>query len=285
MSRAVREVFVRLYEEGLIYRGKRLINWCPRCHTALSDLEVKYETVGFEAVSHRYPLKGAGREAAFVEVATTRPETMLGDTAVAVHPDDERYTQYKGEAVILPLVGARLPFIQDDAVDPKFGTGVVKVTPAHDLGGLRYGPTAQSAQISVIDEDAKITAAGGAYQGLDRFEARKRIVADLEAQGLLVKVESLMHNVGHCQRCETVVEPLLSTAMVCAASSPWRNPQSPRSSRDERSSFRPTGPIPTSSGCATSATGASPASCGGDTAFRHGIATTAATSLCRDSRS
>ena len=211
LSTAVREVFVRLYKEGLIYRGKRLINWCPRCLTALSDLEVKPKASDSKLYHIRYPLKtNPGREAAFVEVATTRPETMLGDTAVAVHPDDKRYTQYKCDAVVLPLVGRELPFVQDAAVDPKFGTGVVKVTPAHDLADFEMGHRHNLEQISVIGEDAKITAAGGAYQGLDRFEARKRIVADLEAQGLLVKVESLANNVGHCERCSTVVEPLLS---------------------------------------------------------------------------
>ena len=211
LSKAVREVFVRLYEEGLIYRGKRLINWCPRCLTALSDLEVKPKPSDSKLYHIRYPLKAKpGREAAFVEVATTRPETMLGDTAVAVHPDDTRYTQYKGDAVVLPLVGRELPFVQDAAVDLKFGTGVVKVTPAHDLADFEMGHRHDLEQISVIGEDARITAAGGVYQGLDRFEARKRIVEDLEAQGLLVKVEPLANNVGHCERCSTVVEPLLS---------------------------------------------------------------------------
>jgi len=211
VSAAVREVFVRLYEEGLIYRGKRLINWCPRCLTALSDLEVKPKTSDSKLYHIRYPLKAKpGREAAFVEVATTRPETMLGDTAVAVHPEDKRYAEYKGDAVVLPLVGRELPFIQDAAVDPKFGTGVVKVTPAHDLADFEMGHRHNLEQISVIGEDAKITASGGAYEGLDRFAARKKIVEDLEAQGLLVKIESLTNNVGHCERCSTVVEPLLS---------------------------------------------------------------------------
>jgi valyl-tRNA synthetase len=211
LSQAVREVFVRLYEEGLIYRGKRLINWCPRCLTALSDLEVKYQTADSKLYHIRYPLKTkAGRDAAFVEVATTRPETMLGDTAVAVHPEDKRYARYKGDFVVLPLVGRELPFVQDAAVDPKFGTGVVKVTPAHDLADFDMGHRHNLEQISVIGEDAKITAAGGVYQGLDRFAARKKIVEDLEAQGLLVKVESLANSVGHCERCSTVVEPLLS---------------------------------------------------------------------------
>ncbi len=209
LSRAVREVFVQLYEEGLIYRGKRLINWCPRCLTALSDLEVVYEPVDSKLYYIKYPLKG--RENAFVEVATTRPETMLGDTAVAVNPKDDRYAGYKGEAVILPLMNRDIPVIQDAAVDPSFGTGVVKVTPAHDPTDFDMGQRHNLAQISVIGEDAKITAEGGAYKGFDRGEARKRVLADLDALGLLSRTEPLTHNVGHCQRCHTVVEPLLST--------------------------------------------------------------------------
>jgi valyl-tRNA synthetase len=209
LSRAVREVFVRLYEEGLIYRGKRLINWCQRCHTALSDLETVYEPVDSKLYYIKYPLKG--RENAFVEVATTRPETMLGDTAVAVNPTDDRYKKYKGEAVILPLMNREIPFIQDAVVDPEFGTGVVKVTPAHDPADFEMGLRHNLPEISVIDEDAKITADGGVFKGLDRYEARKRILEDLEKLGLLARTESLKHNVGHCQRCHTVVEPLLST--------------------------------------------------------------------------
>src|SRR5256714_3138536 len=182
LSRAVREVFVRLYEEGLIYRGKRLINWCPRCHTALSDLETVSEPVDSKLYYLRYPLKGESDS--FVEVATTRPETMLGDTAVAVNPKDERYKKYKGRSVILPLMNREIPFIEDSVVDLEFGTGVVKVTPAHDPADFDMGQRHSLAQISVIDEDAKITAEGGKYQGLDRIEARKRVLEDLEAQGL-----------------------------------------------------------------------------------------------------
>jgi valyl-tRNA synthetase len=212
LSRAVREVFVRLFNEGLIYRGKRLINWCPRCLTALSDLEVKYQTTDSKLYHIRYPLKAEpGSNNGFVEVATTRPETMLGDTAVAVHPDDKRYTQFRDSAAILPLVGRELRFVQDQAVDMKFGTGVVKVTPAHDLADFEMGQRHGLEVISVIGEDARITPAGGAYAGLDRFEARKKIVEDLESQGLLVKVEPLANSVGRCERCDTVVEPLLST--------------------------------------------------------------------------
>src|SRR2546425_9484550 len=177
LSRAVREVFVRLYDEGLIYRGKRLINWCPRCHTALSDLEVIYEPVDSKLYYIRYALKG--RANAFIEVATTRPETMLGDTAVAVNPKDERYKKYKGETAILPLLNRELPFIEDDVIDPAFGTGVVKVTPAHDPADFDMGQRHGLSQISVIGEDTKITPEGGSYRGLDRTEARKRVLADL----------------------------------------------------------------------------------------------------------
>jgi valyl-tRNA synthetase len=209
LSRAVREVFVRLYDEGLIYRGKRLINWCPRCQTALSDLEVIYEPADSRLYYIRYPLKDYVGQ--FVEVATTRPETMLGDTAVAVNPKDQRYTRYKGKFVVLPLMNREIPFIEDPVVDPAFGTGVVKVTPAHDPADFEMGQRHNLAQISVIGEDAKITAEGGAYAGLDRTEARKRVLEDLEAQGLLARTEALVNNIGHCQRCGTVVEPLLST--------------------------------------------------------------------------
>src|SRR5215467_5614290 len=209
LSRAVREVFVQLYEEGLIYRGKRLINWCPRCMTALSDLEVIATPLESKFYYIRYPLKGQTN--AFIEVATTRPETMLGDTAVAVNPKDERYKKYKGQFVILPLMNREIPFIEDDLVDPAFGTGVVKVTPAHDPADFEMGQRHDLPQIEVIGEDAKITEAGGPYKGLDRNEARKRVVEDLEAQNFLVRTEPFTHNVGHCQRCHTVVEPLLST--------------------------------------------------------------------------
>src|SRR5215831_1898651 len=209
LSRAVREVFVRLYQEGLIYRGKRLINWCPRCHTALSDLETIPEAVDSKLYYIKYPLKQ--NPGTFVEVATTRPETMLGDTGLAVNPKDQRYAKYRGQSAILPLMNREIPFIEDAVVDPAFGTGVVKVTPAHDTADFDMGQRHGLPQISVIDEDAKITADGGPYQGLDRFEARKRILADLETQGLLARTEPLKNNVGHCQRCHTVVEPLLST--------------------------------------------------------------------------
>jgi valyl-tRNA synthetase len=209
LSLAVREVFVRLYDEGLIYRGKRLINWCPRCRTALSDLEVQHESLSGNLYHIRYPIVGA--EGEFVEVATTRPETMLGDTGIAVHPDDDRYTHLAGKSARLPLVGRDLPFIRDEVVEREFGTGVVKVTPAHDPADFEMGKRHGLEQISVIDEDGRITKQGGAYHGIDRFEARDRILADLESEQLLIKVEPHSHNVGHCSRCKTIVEPLLST--------------------------------------------------------------------------
>jgi len=209
LSRAVREVFVRLYEKGLIYRGEYMVNWCPRCHTALSDLEVAHADVAGHMWHLRYPVKGEpGR---YVVVATTRPETMLGDTAVAINPQDERYRDLHGHIVELPLMGREIPVILDELADPKFGTGVVKVTPAHDPNDFEAGRRHDLPKIQVIDENGMMTAAAGAYAGLDRFEARRRVLADLEAQGALVKTEDYALNVGRCQRCKTVVEPLVST--------------------------------------------------------------------------
>ena len=208
LSRAVRRVFVTLHQEGLIYRGTYLVSWCPRCRTALSDLEVVHKDTRGKLYQIRYPYTdGQGA----VVVATTRPETMLGDTAVAVHPDDERYDDVVGRSVRLPVVGRELPFVRDDCVDPEFGTGAVKVTPAHDPNDFAMGQRHDLPQVSVIDEDGKMTAEAGAYAGQDRFAARRALVEQLEAEGLLVSVEDHVHAVGHCQRCGTVVEPLLST--------------------------------------------------------------------------
>jgi valyl-tRNA synthetase len=207
LSGAVREVFVRLYEDGLVYRGERLINWCPRCRTALSDLEVEHREIEGQLYRVRYPLRGPGDRA--IELATTRPETMLGDTALAVNPADERYRGLAGQVALLPLVGRELRFIEDALVDPEFGTGIVKVTPAHDPADFEMGERHDLPRISVIDEDGRITAAGP-YRDLDRFEARERIVRDLEALGRLVAREPHRHKVGHCSRCSTIVEPLLS---------------------------------------------------------------------------
>jgi valyl-tRNA synthetase len=209
LSRAVREVFVRLYEKGLIYRGQYMVNRCPRCRTALSDLEVAHADVQGHMWHVRYPVHGApGR---FVTVATTRPETMLGDTAVAINPKDERYFDLHGLTVDLPLCDRAIPVILDELADPAFGTGVVKVTPAHDPNDFEAGRRHNLAKIQVIGEDGVITAEGGTYAGLDRFEARKRVLADLTALGALVKIEDYALNIGKCARCGTIVEPLVST--------------------------------------------------------------------------
>jgi valyl-tRNA synthetase len=206
-SRAVREVFCGLYEDGLIYRGNRLINWCPRCMTALSDIEVDHAEEAGELAYLRYPAADGG---AGVVVATTRAETMLGDTAVAVHPDDERYRHLIGTTLLLPLVERQIPVIADDHVDPEFGTGAVKVTPAHDPNDYEIGVRHDLPMVDVMNDDATVNAAGGPYAGLDRFEARRRIKDDLQAGGLLERVEERTHQVGHCSRCHTVVEPRLS---------------------------------------------------------------------------
>ncbi|NTW29482.1 MAG: valine--tRNA ligase [Coriobacteriia bacterium] len=207
---AVRRVFVDWFEAGLVYRGKRIINWCPRCSTALSDIEVEHEDVDGSLWFIRYPLKEPVGSRDHIVVATTRPETMLGDTCVAVNPDDERYRDLIGATVVLPLVGREIPIVADAYVDPAFGTGAVKVTPAHDPNDFEIGERHGVAKINIMNADATIAAEGGAYAGLDRYEARKRVLDDLEAQGLLVKIDEHMHSVGHCYRCHTVVEPWLS---------------------------------------------------------------------------
>ena len=206
-SRAVREVFCRWYEAGLVYRGHRIINWCPRCRTALSDIEVDHTEDEGELVELRYP--GADGSAGVV-VATTRAETMLGDTGVAVHPDDERYAHLIGQTVMLPLMDRPIPVVADAHVDPEFGTGAVKVTPAHDPNDWEIGQRHGLEAIDIFTEDAQINANGGPYEGLDRFAAREAVKADLDALGLLISVSPRAHPVGHCSRCGTVVEPRLS---------------------------------------------------------------------------
>ena len=207
LSNAVREVFCRLYEAGLIYRGDYIINWCPRCRTALSDLEVEYQERDGKLWHIRYPLaSGAGD----VVVATTRPETMLGDTAVAVHPEDERFRALVGRRVILPVMQREIPIIADSYVDREFGTGMVKVTPAHDPKDFECGLRHNLPQIKVIGDDGRMTEHAGAYAGEDRFACRKKVVKQLEREGLLVQVEDHRHAVGQCYRCQTVVEPSLS---------------------------------------------------------------------------
>jgi len=207
LSAAVQEVFLRLYNKGLIYKGERITNWCPKCNTSISDIEVEYEEQDGNFWHIKYPVKDSNK---FVIVATTRPETMLGDTAVAVHPEDERYKHLIGKTVILPLVNKEIPIIADEYVEKDFGTGVVKITPAHDPNDFEVGQRHNLPVIRVMDNFAVMNEQAGKYQGMDRYEARKKMVADLEDLGLLVKIEPHKHNVGTCQRCSTVVEPFVS---------------------------------------------------------------------------
>jgi valyl-tRNA synthetase len=207
LSRAVRHVFVQLFDKGLIYRGKYIINWCPRCLTALSNEEVEKTETNGKLWHFRYPLEGGGQLA----IATTRPETILGDSGVAVHPDDPRYRELVGRSVLLPLVGRSIPVVADSAVDPAFGTGAVKITPAHDPLDFEIGKRHGLAQLDVMTDDARISnTAPERFRGLDRYLARKQVVAEFEALGLLDKIESHRNAVGHCYRCDTVVEPRLS---------------------------------------------------------------------------
>ena len=208
LSAAVRHVFVSLYQKGLIYKGSRIINWCPHCVTALSDAEVEYQDKPGSLWHIRYPIQG--EEGRYVVVATTRPETMLGDTGVAVNPEDERYTDLVGKTCVLPLVGRELPIVADAYVDTAFGTGCVKMTPAHDPNDFEVGLRHNLETIRVLDDNGKVAEGCGRYSGMDRCEARKAIVADLEAGGYLVKVEPHQHNVGTCYRCHSDVEPLIS---------------------------------------------------------------------------
>jgi valyl-tRNA synthetase len=213
LTRAVREVFVRLHEAGLVYRTQWLINWCPRCRTALSDLEVEHEDVEGRLYHLRYPLaEGDGA----ITVATTRPETVLGDTAVAVHPEDPRYRAVVGRQAIVPVIGRRIPVIADTYVDREFGSGAVKITPGHDFNDFRIGREHGLPIVSVMDEGGAMTEAAGPYRGLDRFACRDRVVADLETQGLLERVEPYRTSIGHCYRCRTTVEPFLSNQWFVA---------------------------------------------------------------------
>src|SRR6185369_8137071 len=203
LSRAVIEVFVRLYEEGLIYRGKYIVNWCPRCETAISDLEVKHEEVQGKLFEIRYPVVGADE---FIVVATTRPETMLGDTAVAVTEKDERYKHLHGKNVLLPLMNREIPIITDELANPEFGTGAVKVTPAHDPNDFQAGLRHNLPQIDLMDEHAHMNQNAGPYAGLSRYAARERVLEDLRAQGFLVGEKDYTIAIGKCDRCGTVVE-------------------------------------------------------------------------------
>jgi valyl-tRNA synthetase len=214
LSRAVREAFVRFWEEGLIYRGTYIVNWCPRCMTALSDLEVAHDETQGKLWEIRYPVVGLPGES--IVVATTRPETMLGDTAVAVNPRDERYTHLHGRKVRLPLVGREIPIILDDLAQPEFGTGAVKVTPAHDPNDFEAGKRHGLEELVIMDETAHMNQNAGPYKGLERYAARERVVADLEASGALVSVKDYLVPLGKCDRCKTVVEPRISTQWFLA---------------------------------------------------------------------
>ena len=206
-SEAVKETFVRLYEEGLIYKGSRIINWCPDCKTALSDAEVEYAEQAGHLWHIRYPIAGSDD---YVIVATTRPETMLGDSGVAVNPNDERYKDLVGKTVILPLVNKEIPVVADDYVDVEFGTGVVKMTPAHDPNDYEVGKRHNLEEINVMNEDGTMNELAGKYAGMDRYECRKAVVEDLKELGLLEKIEDHVHNVGECYRCGTTVETMTS---------------------------------------------------------------------------
>ena len=211
-NRAVTEVFCKMHEKGWIYKGSRIINWCPVCNTSISDAEVEYEEQAGHFWHIKYPLvdeNGQPSKTEFLEFATTRPETMLGDTAVAVNPKDERYTYLKGRMVWLPIVNKAIPVVEDEYVDMEFGTGVVKITPAHDPNDFEVGKRHNLPEVNIMNDDATINANGGKYEGLDRYEARKRIVEELEAEGLLVKIEDYSHNVGTHDRCGTTIEPLI----------------------------------------------------------------------------
>ena len=212
-QKAVREVFVDWFNKDLIYRGTRIINWCPRCTTALSDIEVEHEDRPGKLYHIRYPVEetaGADSAARYITIATTRPETMLGDVAVAVHPDDERYGDLVGKSVTLPLLGKSIPIIADDYVDPEFGTGALKITPAHDANDFEVGERHSLPQVNIFDKRAVVTAEGGPYEGLTREEARVKVVEDLESAGLLEKIDDHDHSVGTCYRCATAIEPWLS---------------------------------------------------------------------------
>lgn len=206
-SRAVREVFVNLYEKGLIYRGDYIINWCPKCHTAISDIEVEHADSDGHLWHIKYPVENSDE---FLVVATTRPETMLGDTGVAVHPDDERYAHLIGQNVVLPLVGRIIPVFADHYVDREFGTGAVKVTPAHDPNDFEMGLRHDLERVTVMNQDASMSENTGIYAGMDRYECRRQLVKDLQEGGYLLKIEDHQHALGHCQRCDTIVEPMVS---------------------------------------------------------------------------
>lgn len=207
-SKAVKEVFIRLYEEGLIYRDNYIINWCPRCSTTISDIEVEHEEQSGKLYYFKYLLKDELQK--HLTIATTRPETMLGDVAVAVNPNDDRYREFIGQTLILPLVGREIPIIADEYVDPEFGTGCVKITPAHDPNDFEMAQRHNLSSVKVMDENARMTASAGKYEGMDRYQCREQVVEDLQQLGLVERVEEYTHSVGSCYRCSTVIEPMIS---------------------------------------------------------------------------
>lgn len=272
LQRGRQRGFCNLYEKGLIYRGERIINWCPHCLTSISDAEVEYEDQAGHFWHLRYPFKdGSG----YLELATTRPETLLGDTAVAVNPNDERYKDIVGKTLILPIVHREIPVVADDYVEIDFGTGVVKITPAHDPNDFEVGLRHNLPVINVLTDDAKIVDDYPKYAGMDRYEARKAIVKDLEAEGALVKVEDYNHNVGTCYRCSTTVEPRVSKQWFVSMK-PLAGPAIDAVKNGETKFVPKRLRKSISIGLRISATGASPASSGGVTASPRGIATIAA---------
>ena len=211
-NKAVTEVFCKMHEKGYIYKGSRIVNWCPVCNTSISDAEVEYEDQAGHFWHIKYPIlnEDGTQSGEYLTFATTRPETMLGDTAVAIHPDDERYTHLKGRKVLLPIMNREIPIVEDTYVDMEFGTGVVKITPAHDPNDFEVGLRHNLPVINVLTDDAKIVDDYPKYAGMDRYEARKAIVEDLDKEGFLVKIEDHEHNVGTCYRCHTTIEPRVS---------------------------------------------------------------------------
>ena len=274
LSKAVRETFCELYDKGLIYKGSRIINWCPHCVTALSDAEVEYQDKPGHLWHIRYPLTDGSGD---LVVATTRPETMMGDTGVAVNPEDERFKHLVGKTCILPIMNREIPIVADEYVELGFGTGAVKMTPAHDPNDFEVGLRHNLETVRVIGDDGKINENGGPYNGMDRYECRKAIVRDLEEQGYLVKTEPYNHNVGTCYRCHNDVEPLIS-AQWFVKMEPLAK-EALRVAREGETRFVPERFSKTiSTGWKTSMTGASPASSGGATRFPPGTAATAGTS-------
>lgn len=276
LSKAVRKTFVNLYEKGLIYRGEYIINWDPQTETALSDIEVIHQDVEGKFYHVKYPLKdGSG----YLEIATTRPETMLGDTAVVVHPDDERYQDMIGKTVILPIVGRELPIIADDYVDIEFGSGAMKVTPAHDPNDFEIGNRHDLERINVMHPNGVINELGGKYQGLDRFDCRKQLVKDLEEAGYLLEIEDHMHSVGHSERSGAIVEPYLSTQWFVSM-----KPLAEKSLKIRRQTtvlilYQTVLNILSMVGWKTFVTGSSLANYGGDTEFQLGTIMTQVKSM------